>query len=54
MEQQFNEVVGQPLDSKVVIDPEEIARKFRQGALENEATASTIVYGDPAEPEAQQ
>lgn len=51
--EQFNEVVGQPLDSKVVIDPEDIARRLRQGALENEATASTIVYGDPAEEEKQ-
>lgn len=46
--EQINEVVGQLRDSQVVIDPAEIAMRIRQGAMENEVTASTVVYGDPS------
>lgn len=46
MSNQITEVVGSLSDEQAVIDPQEIARRLRQGALENEVTAATIVYGD--------
>lgn len=46
MSNQITEVVGSLADEQAVIDPQEIARRLRQGALENEVTAATIVYGD--------
>jgi hypothetical protein len=43
---EINEVEGQLRDSQVVIDPREIASRLRSGAMANEVTASTVVYGD--------